>query len=131
MNAGVGEREKNTRAGAFFAIIPNVMEGRQKAFECRKCGACCRVPGYVRITDADAVAIAEALGMTPEDFVNRWTELSPSRTGLVLKSPPEAPCPFLTAEALCRIHAARPQQCRDYPARWRSAEIEAVCQAMR
>lgn len=100
-------------------------------FVCKRCGACCRVPGYVRITDADADALAEALGLSPEDFLETYTELSPSRTGLVLKSPPEAPCMFLTDENLCRVHAVRPQQCRDYPSRWRSAEIEAVCQALK
>ncbi len=99
------------------------------SFTCKRCGACCRVPGYVRVTEADVLALAQALEMTPEAFVEVWTELSPGRTGLVIKSAPEAPCPFLTEDNLCRVHVARPQQCRDYPERWRSEDIEAVCAA--
>lgn len=106
-------------------------ETQVQDFVCKRCGACCRVPGYVRVTEADADALAAALGLPVEQFLAEYTELSPSRTGLVLKSPPEAPCLFLTETNLCRVHAARPQQCRDYPSRWRSAEIEAVCQAVR
>ncbi len=77
------------------------------------------------------MALAAHLGMSPEAFVEAYTELTPSRSGLRLKGDLEAPCLFLTEANLCRVHGARPQQCRDYPARWRSAEIEAVCQAWR
>ena len=107
------------------------MESGSTAFVCRRCGACCRVPGYVRVSEADVDRLAAALGMAPEAFVAAHTDLSPSRSGLVLKGAPTGACRFLTAENECRVHAARPQQCRDYPARWRSAEIEAVCAARR
>ncbi len=98
-------------------------------FECKRCGACCRVPGYVRLTEADILALSHTLGLSPEAFIETWTALSPTRSGLVIKAEPSAPCPFLTEDNLCRVHAARPQQCRDYPERWRSDEIEAVCAA--
>jgi Fe-S-cluster containining protein len=98
-------------------------------FVCQRCGACCRVPGYVRLTDADIDALSAALGLTVADFIEQYTDLSPTRSGLVLKGETDAPCQFLTAENLCRVHMARPQQCRDYPERWRSADIEAVCLA--
>lgn len=100
-------------------------------FVCQCCGACCKVPGYVRLTETDVEAMAGELGLTEEAFIEAYTELSPTRSGLVLKGDPAAPCCFLTAENLCRIHAARPQQCRDYPARWRSEAIESVCAAAR
>lgn len=119
------------RKGVFRYNGRVVMESQVGVFRCRRCGACCRVPGYVRVSDEDVVALAGLLGMTPEAFAEEHTELSPGRTGLVLKGRPEAPCRFLTAENLCRVHAARPRQCRDYPARWRSADIEAVCRAAR
>ncbi len=119
------------RKGAFRYNDRVVMESQAGIFRCRRCGACCRVPGYVRVSDEDVVALAGLLGMTPEAFAEEHTELSPGRTGLVLKGRPEAPCRFLTAGNLCRVHAARPRQCRDYPARWRSADIEAVCRAAR
>ncbi len=103
----------------------------EMGFACQRCGACCRVPGYVRVSEADVEALAGALGMSVEAFIEGYTVLSPSRTGLVLKGEPEGACMFLTEENLCRVHEARPQQCRDYPERWRSEDIEAVCLARR
>ena len=73
--------------------------------------------------------MAAHFGISPEAFADRYTDLSPTRAGLVLKGDPNAPCMFLTEDNLCRVHTVRPQQCRDYPARWRSGDIEAVCQA--
>ena len=100
-------------------------------FVCKRCGACCRVPGYVRLTEADILALSKELQLAPEVFVNKYTELAPGRTGLVLAGDPQLPCLFLAENGLCRLHAVRPKQCRDYPERWRSAEIEAVCKAVR
>ncbi len=107
------------------------MGGEVTAFCCQRCGACCRVPGFVRITESDASALSAALGLSVEQFIADYTDLSPSRTGLVLKGDPQGACLFLTDENLCRVHQARPQQCRDYPERWRSEDIEAVCLARR
>ncbi len=100
-------------------------------FHCRRCGACCRVPGYVRVSEEDAERLASVLGMTTEAFIEQYTELSPTRSGLVLKGEPLGSCCFLSEENLCRVHEGRPQQCRDYPERWRSEDIEAVCLARR
>ena len=119
------------RAGVFFATLIRVMELSSDTFVCQRCGACCRVPGYVRLTDKDVDALAAALGLSVEAFIEAYTELSPTRSGLVLKGDTNAPCRFLTEDNLCQVHVARPQQCRDYPERWRSAEIEAVCLAER
>lgn len=107
------------------------MERLKHDFVCQRCGACCRVPGVVRVTDTDVERLAKHLGLTAEAFIADYTELSPSRTGLVLKGEHTGPCIFLTLENQCQVHLARPQQCRDYPERWRSDEIEAVCKAMR
>ena len=119
------------RKGGFFATLIRVMELSSDTFVCQRCGACCRVPGYVRLTDEDVDALAAALGLSVEAFIEAYTELSPTRSGLVLKGDTNAPCRFLTEDNLCQVHVARPQQCRDYPERWRSAEIEAVCLAER
>lgn len=115
----------------FSLYYSMVMKMSTDSFVCQRCGACCRVPGYVRLTEADADALAEALGLSVPAFIEAYTDLSPTRSGLVLKGDPAAPCCFLTEDNLCRVHWARPQQCRDYPERWRSAEIEAVCSAER
>jgi Fe-S-cluster containining protein len=105
------------------------MKSPDEIFVCQRCGACCRVPGFVRLTEADVDALSAALGLAVEAFLEGYTDLSPTRSGLVLKGEPHAPCRFLTEDNLCQVHLARPQQCRDYPERWRSADIEAVCLA--
>jgi Fe-S-cluster containining protein len=102
-----------------------------RAFVCQQCGACCRVPGVVRVTSSDIDRLAAHLGLSVETFIADYTDLSPSRTGLILKGEKDGPCIFLTANNQCQVHVARPQQCRDYPERWRSDEIEAVCKAIR
>lgn len=115
---------------ALFGIVCR-MDAMREPFECRRCGACCRVPGIVRVTDADVDALAACLGLSPEAFADRYTVLAPGRTGLALAGAPDGPCIFLTEDNLCRVHRARPAQCRDYPVRWRSDAIEAVCAAMK
>lgn len=114
-----------------FAIMEAMEQQGEDSFVCRQCGACCRVPGYVRVTEADCQAMAEALGLSVEAFIEEHTDLAPLRNGLVLKGESNAPCRFLTEDNLCRVHSAAPKQCRDYPTRWRSEAIEAVCAARR
>ena len=54
-------------------------------FNCRCCGACCRIKGgIVRVSDAEVVRIAAFLGMSESDFIARETELAPDRKSLVL-----------------------------------------------
>ena len=112
----IGER----RRGRGYGIVMD-MDTRAENFVCRRCGACCRVPGVVRVDAEDVDRLAAALGMTVEAFTERFTELAPGRTGLMLAGDPEGPCIFLGEDNLCR----------EYPARWRSAAIEAVCEAER
>ncbi len=100
-------------------------------FKCQRCGACCRVPGIVRLTDADITVLSAALGLSELAFIERYTVIAPGRTGLALTGELNGPCIFLREDNLCQVHQARPQQCRDYPERWRSADIEAVCRATR
>ena len=46
---------------------------------------------------------------------------APRRAQLTLKERPGGACEFLDAENRCRIYAARPRQCRDFPRAWRVA----------
>jgi len=77
------------------------------AFVCRRCGACCRWPGSVLLEPADVAAAAAALAR--------------NRAQLTLKEAPDGACEFLDAAGQCRIYAARPKQCRDFPRGWRVA----------
>jgi uncharacterized protein len=102
------------------------------AFQCLRCGNCCRHPGEVRIEDREAEAIARFLGLTLHDFTARHTRLRPDRRGLSLAERADGACVFLDeSQPACRIHPVKPQQCRNFPAGWRYADLERVCAAAR
>ncbi len=87
-------------------------------FVCQRCGACCRWPGSVLLEAADVAAAAAALEMAPGEFIDKHADLARNRAQLTLKEKPDGACEFLDADGRCRIYAARPKQCRDFPHGW-------------
>ena len=69
----------------------------------------------------DVAAAAAALGLAEGDFIERHAELARNRAQLTLKEGADGACEFLEASGRCRIYAARPKQCRDFPHGWRVA----------
>ena len=101
------------------------MEGR---FNCRRCGACCRIKnGIVRVSDGEIARIASFLGVPEADFIANDTELSPDRRSLVLKSSPDGACAYLTQDNLCRINPVKPDKCRTFPLEWANPDSATVC----
>lgn len=99
-------------------------------FECRRCGNCCRHEGEVRIDEGEAQAIAEALGMETTAFTEQFTRLRDDRRGLSLVDHPDGSCIFLEGTPpSCRIQAAKPRQCRDFPQGWRYEDWDKICPA--
>jgi len=98
-------------------------------FQCRRCGRCCRWPGYVRLTHDEVDAIAGFLEMTPEAFAEKYTRLTADRSGLSLVERADGVCVFLTEArpAACRIEAVKPRQCRDFPEKWNFPGWEKEC----
>ncbi len=76
------------------------------------CTACCREPGFVYLTEDDLRRAAEFLGMSPAEFEARYVYRT--RRRLRLRKPRGKQCPFLLEDG-CRIHPAKPTQCRLYP----------------
>lgn len=76
------------------------------------CTDCCNVPGYVYLSDDDLKRAAEFLAMTPEAFETRYVYRTRHR--LRFRKPPYSQCHFLEKDG-CRIHPAKPTQCRLYP----------------
>ena len=97
---------------------------------CQRCGNCCRWPGFVRVDESEINAIADFLGMGTDDFIARHTELRPSRSGLMLKSNPDGSCIFLEGVNTCTIQPVKPQQCRDFPNKWRFDGWREKCEAI-
>jgi uncharacterized protein len=90
------------------------------AFECIGCGDCCAGPdeGYVWVTDADILAIAEQLDITEADMRRDHVRKVGKRQSLreVKKT---KDCIFLTECETegrgCQVYSARPIQCRTWP----------------
>lgn len=95
-------------------------------FACTLCGRCCSgSPGYVSFTPDEGRAIARRLGVTMDEFLDRYTH--GTAAGLSLSEKPTEhglDCVFLDREtvpgkAVCGIYEDRPTQCRTWPF-WRS-----------
>lgn len=95
-------------------------------FKCLKCGACCRQEGYVRLEKNEADTIAAFLSMDVHHFIETSTILTKDRLCLSLKEKENGECLFLT-DAGCRIHAVKPRQCLEFPAKWKFKEFDRIC----
>jgi Fe-S-cluster containining protein len=80
----------------------------------------------VRLRHGEAEAVAALLGMDARSFADRFTRLLPDRSGLSLQENDDGTCVFLEPQG-CRIQAAKPGQCRDFPLRWNEPGWETRC----
>ncbi len=96
--------------------------GEGLRFECTLCGACCTgPPGVVLVSDEEGALIAARLGISPEDFFERYTH--PTSDGASINELLNAhgyDCVFLDREsdpgkAACSLYEDRPVQCRTFP----------------
>ncbi|MBQ7567930.1 YkgJ family cysteine cluster protein [bacterium] len=93
-------------------------------FECQRCGGCCSgESGYVELSKREADAVAKHLGISLDEFTERYTRTEyencillkeiPSDYGLdciMLQRDPDNP-----AVTSCMIHECRPEQCSTWP----------------
>lgn len=100
-------------------------------FACRRSGNCCARPGgIVRVDSGEITQLAGHLGIVEAVFRARYVAASGDR----LLDGFGGRCVFLEEgpQAACRVHPARPQQCRDWPF-WPELRSDAVAlrEAMR
>jgi uncharacterized protein len=82
-------------------------------FSCQPgCTACCRQTGWVYVSAADVERAARFLAISIEAFEQRYVVKFAHR--MRLRKPPGSQCHFLE-ESGCRIHPAKPTQCRLFP----------------
>ena len=98
-------------------------------YECERCAACCRWPGQVKLAEDEITRLAAFLGLDEAAFIQRFTRLNASRTGLALQDQPDGSCIFLRAGD-CEVNAVKPQQCRDFPNLWNFPGFEKICRAV-
>ena len=93
-------------------VVPDLKQGSLR-FACQTgCTRCCRVKGYVYLSEADLLQAAAYVGLTPAEFEAKY--VIRYRTLLRLRRTPKSQCHFL-GESGCSIHPAKPTQCRLYP----------------
>lgn len=97
-------------------------------YECDRCTACCRWPGQVPLSDVEISRIAGFLGLSETEFIDRYTRINHSRSGLALTDQPSGACVFLEGNG-CQINPVKPQQCQDFPNLWNFPGFEKICQA--
>jgi uncharacterized protein len=102
------------------------------SFTCTQCGNCCTGgPGYVWITRKEIRRLAEFLGLSPEEVVERYCRkvggrfslnerrLGPQRNDCIfLKEVPAEPHngdQVVQSRRICEIYPVRPLQCRTWP----------------
>ncbi len=89
------------------------MDSAALRFHCiAGCTNCCRQKGWVYLSEADVPRAAGFLGMSVEQFTARYVYRTRHR--IRLRKPPGSQCYFLE-EGGCRIHPAKPTQCRLFP----------------
>lgn len=95
-------------------------------FECTMCGNCCTgPPGYVLLSDEEAGALAQRLGLDDDEFLERYTHHTPKGRSLTEhRTSFGYDCVFLDREsvpgkAVCGVYEDRPSQCRTWPF-WKS-----------
>jgi hypothetical protein len=104
--------------------------GAKNTFKCQGCGNCCRMPGYVRVSESEIARIAKFLEQVPEEFREQWT--APTHDGdRTLLENADGACAYLDRDNTCMINPVKPLQCRDFPEHWRYDNLEAVCPAAR
>lgn len=101
-------------------------------FDCSKCPAyCCAIYERVQVTKRDVNRLAKYFGVTAEVAARRYTKLNKENGERVLKRKKdeifEEACQFLNPETRgCTIYHARPQVCREYPARSRCSYYDVL-----
>jgi uncharacterized protein len=84
-----------------------------KAFECKKCGACCYGRGGILVNEQETRDIAAFLCISLEAFIKAYCE---TRNGKrYVQSRQDGYCVFFDRERLCRIHPVKPRPCRLWP----------------
>ncbi|HCN27730.1 MAG TPA: zinc/iron-chelating domain-containing protein [Verrucomicrobiales bacterium] len=99
-------------------------------YQCVRCGNCCRWPGDINITAAEAAAIAAFLGIPEQDFIQNHTRLNANRTGLSIVDKPDGSCLFLEGVNTCLIQPVKPAQCSGFPNEWNFPGWRDQCEAV-
>jgi Fe-S-cluster containining protein len=81
--------------------------------ECAKCAMCCKMAGYVEVSNYDIRRLSRHLGMTPLEFEEKHL-VQITRAGKKWLKDEHETCQFLGPDHNCTVYEARPTPCRGY-----------------
>ncbi len=89
--------------------------------DCLRCPSlCCKVAGYVQVSDYDIRRLARFLGLTRRAFEAKHI-VERTRAGKQRIKAEFGTCQFLDAKRRCTVYEARPKDCRGYVC-WEAAD---------
>ena len=100
-----------------------------KKWLCQRCGNCCRWPGFVIVTGKEIDRMADYLKMDPEDFLEKYVEVTPDGDQLTLIMKEDDSCIFLEG-INCQVNPAKPDQCSGFPNTWHFEGWQDDCEAV-
>lgn len=81
--------------------------------DCRNCAFCCKMAGYVEVSNYDIRRLARHLGLTPGEFEEKHL-VHVTRAGKKRIKDADITCQFLGKDRSCTVYEARPTNCRGY-----------------
>lgn len=97
-------------------------------FTCTQCSNCCKIEGYAYVTQVEIEQIAAYLNFEIPFFLDHYCDII--RPRFSLKSFENGACFFLNDYG-CIIYDVRPQQCKDFPHKWKTKDAEEYCKGLR
>jgi Fe-S-cluster containining protein len=90
------------------------MNEQNQKLDCMKCpSVCCRLAGYVEVSDLDITRLARHLGLSRRDFEAQHI-VHKTRAGKKRIKQADRTCQFLDNKRRCSVYSARPTDCRGY-----------------
>lgn len=83
-------------------------------FSCKGCGICCKEEGYVFFSSDDISRASRFLSVTPVNFIKEYLKYN-ENLGYYIEVLKSVPCLFLDDKNHCKIHEAKPWQCKTFP----------------
>ena len=100
-----------------------------KKWLCQRCGNCCRWPGFVHVTGREIDRLAEYMKIDPEDFLEKYVEVTPDGDRLTLIMKKDDSCIFLQENNVCQVNEVKPDQCSGFPNTWFFDGWQEKCEA--
>ena len=85
-------------------------------------------PVEVIVSVIEITAMAKELGLSANEFTEKYTKLWEQRNGLTLKNNQNG-SRVLLKDRSCLVHSTKPKQCKDFPNNWRFKGWRQICDA--